>query len=217
MSIDPDSPIAGAGTVLLTHGAGSNADSRLLLAVEGALASIGFRVVRYNLPFRQKRASGPPRPGDAKEDQAGLAAELRSLRNRYPGRIVAAGHSYGGRQATLLSAEQPGLADALLLLSYPLHPPNKPSQLRTAHWPDLRIPCFFFHGGKDPFGSPAEMESALRLIPAPVASVFKDRAGHDLAGGRFDLAAMLARPFEQFLSSNVDPLHRKKTKVLENG
>ena len=83
-----------------------------------------------------------------------------------PGRVFLGGHSYGGRQSTMLCADQPGLVDGLLLLSYPLHPPRKPDQLRVQHLPKLQTPALFVHGTRDPFGSPEEMEAALSLIPA---------------------------------------------------
>ena len=58
------------------------------------------------------------------------------------------------------------LVSALLLLSYPLHPPRKPEQQRTQHLPDLRTPTLFVQGTRDPFGSIAEIERALKMIPA---------------------------------------------------
>ena len=82
------------------------------------------------LPFRQER-QGPPRPGDALRDREGLRAEVLKIRETNPGRIWMGGHSFGGRQASMLAAESPGLVEGLLLLSYPLHPPKKPEQLRT--------------------------------------------------------------------------------------
>jgi predicted alpha/beta-hydrolase family hydrolase len=72
------------------------------------------------------------------------------------------------------------LADALLLLSYPLHPPAKPEQLRTNFFPDLQIPALFVHGSDDPFGSLEELSAALKLIPAPRELLKIDRSGHDL-------------------------------------
>jgi len=90
-----------------------------------------------------------------------------------------------------LAAEQPNLVEALFLLSYPLHPPKKPEQLRTAHFPDLRTPAFFVHGSADPFGSIAEIEQALTLIPARTQLLPVEGVGHDLGQGRFDPSAML--------------------------
>ena len=85
----------------------------------------------------------------------------------------------------MLAAEEPALADALLLLSYPLHPPNKPDQLRTAHFPSLRTPAVFVHGTKDPFGTIEELRTALQIIPVRTELVTLEGLGHDLARGRF--------------------------------
>ena len=80
--------------------------------------------------------------------------------------LALAGHSYGGRQCSMVAAEDAGIADALLLLSYPLHPPGETRKPRTGHFPELRTPALFVHGTRDPFGSVTEMEAALKLIPA---------------------------------------------------
>ncbi len=82
----------------------------------------------------------------------------------------------------MLAAEEPDLASGLLLLSYPLHPPRKPEQKRDAHFPKLQTPALFVHGSRDPFGSPEEMERALKLIPARTELVIREGAGHDLKG-----------------------------------
>ena len=90
----------------------------------------------------------------------------------------------------MLAAAEPSLADGLLLLSYPLHPPGKPAQLRTAHLPNIQVPSLFVSGSKDPFGSPQEIQTALKLIPAPVNFLLIEGAGHDLGFGRRVRAAM---------------------------
>jgi predicted alpha/beta-hydrolase family hydrolase len=80
----------------------------------------------------------------------------------------------------MLCASEPELVDGLLLLSYPLHPPRKPEQLRVKHLPELRVPALFVHGTRDPFGSVEEMEAAIALIPAKTKLLTVDGAGHDL-------------------------------------
>jgi predicted alpha/beta-hydrolase family hydrolase len=144
--------------LVLTHGAGANCNSRLLTALAGAFADAGFLVLRCDLPFRQVRPFGPPFPAMAARDRQGLRRAEEILRQKASGRIFLGGHSYGGRQATMLAAEQPDLVAGLLLLSYPLHPPRKPAALRTAHFPQLKTPALFVHGGRDPFGSHEEMQ-----------------------------------------------------------
>jgi hypothetical protein len=80
----------------------------------------------------------------------------------------------------MLCAAEPDLVSGLLLLSYPLHPPRKPEQLRIQHLSTLRTPSLFVHGTRDPFGSVDELESALRLIPAKHGLLKVEGAGHDL-------------------------------------
>ncbi len=166
--------------LVLTHGAGGNSNAPLLVAVADALAEQGVTVLRCDLPFRQQRPSGPPHPGMAARDRAGLKSAVAALRGIVSGRIFLGGHSYGGRQTTMLCAEEPEVASGLLLLSYPLHPPRKPEQLRTQHFPNLRTVALFVHGTRDPFGSMDEMETALKLIPAKHVLLPVEGAGHDL-------------------------------------
>ena len=177
---------------MITHGAGANCQTPLLVSVADVFAGNGFAVLRCDLPFRQRKPAGPPTRSTAAEDRAGLRKAAEFLRTNVAGPIVLGGHSYGGRQATMLAAEEFGVADALLLLSYPLHVPDKPDQLRTAHFPTLRTPSLFVHGSKDPFGTPDEMRKALALIPGRHELQLIDGAGHDLKRATLDLEAVVA-------------------------
>jgi predicted alpha/beta-hydrolase family hydrolase len=181
--------VGGPGLVL-THGAGGNCRMPLLVAAAEAFTAAGLTVLRCDLPFRQRRPVGPPSPSRAAADRAGLREAAAALRRTIAGPICLGGQSYGGRQATMLAADEPGAADALLLFSYPLHPPGKPERLRSEHFPRLRVPALFVQGTVDPFGSVDELRAALGLIPAPTRIIAIDRAGHDLRRGRFDLGAV---------------------------
>jgi predicted alpha/beta-hydrolase family hydrolase len=170
--------------IVLTHGAGANCQSKLLVSLAGAFAEAGFTVLRCDLPFRQQRPHGPPSPGSAAADRDGLRRALEMLRPLVSGRVYGGGHSYGGRQATMLLAENSELADGLLLLSYPLHPPRKPAELRVKHFPQLATPALFVHGSRDPFGSIDEVNSALKLVPARNRLMEVAGAGHDLGSAK---------------------------------
>ena len=174
--------------LVLTHGAGSNCQAPLLVALANSFSEAGFLVLRCDLPYRQDRPYGSPGPGDAKRDRAGLSNALAALKAHVGGRLFLGGHSYGGRQASMLCAELaekaadtvPAEPVGLLLLSYPLHPPRKPEQLRTQHFFHLQTPALFVEGTRDPFGSIAEIEQALKLIPAKTKLLTVEGAGHDL-------------------------------------
>ena len=161
------------------------------VAVADAFCGAGYRVLRCDMAFRQRRASGAPSPSTAQQDRESLREAAATMRRLAHGPLILGGQSYGGRQATMLAAQDPSVADALLLFSYPLHPPGKPTQLRTAHFPDLSIPAVFVQGTKDPFGSIEEIEAALPLIPAKTELITVDGAGHDLKRGKFDIASLI--------------------------
>jgi len=188
--------------VVLTHGAGSNSRAPLLVALAAAFAGAGVTVLRCDLPYRQSRPFGPPGPGDSARDRQGLKHAVAALRKLVPGRMFLGGHSYGGRQSTMLCADEAGLVDGLLLLSYPLHPPRNPSQLRTQHLPKLQTPALFVQGTRDPFGSPEEMEPALSLIPAKNRLLQIEGAGHDLGfkgeAKREELLTAVLAEFQKF-------------------
>jgi len=173
--------------IVLAHGAGANRDSPVLRAVAGAFAAHGIAALRIDLPFRQARPKGPPAPAWAERDREGLRRALAALARRCPGRLVLGGHSYGGRQASMLLADAPGLAQGLLLLAYPLHPPGRPERRRTEHLITLRTPTVFVHGTRDPFGFIDELDEARGMMPGPTRLLAVREAGHDL-GARRDAA-----------------------------
>ncbi|MCU1269718.1 MAG: hypothetical protein JWN74_1012 [Acidobacteriaceae bacterium] len=198
----PESP-SGDGLVL-THGAGGNAHMALLVAMAEAFAGAGFVVLRCDLPFRQQRSFGPPRPGDAARDRLGLKNAIAAMRKLESGnvrRLFVGGQSYGGRQASMLLSEEP-LTDGLLLLSYPLHAPSKPDQPRIQHLPQIEVPVMFVHGTRDPFGTIEEIEAARKLIPAKTLLLPVEGAGHDLGfkgkSTREDLPSVVLAKFQQF-------------------
>jgi predicted alpha/beta-hydrolase family hydrolase len=181
----PEAP--GGHGLVLTHGAGGNSKAPLLVLLADAFCAAGFTVLRCDMAFRQHKPFGPPSPATSANDRASLRTAVAAMRKMVSGAVILGGHSYGGRQSTMLAAEEPGLVEALLLLSYPLHPPGKPSQPRTAHFPSLRTPALFVHGTKDPFGTIEELSDALKLIPAKTELIAVPGAGHDLNRAKFGL------------------------------
>jgi predicted alpha/beta-hydrolase family hydrolase len=193
--------LSGDGLVL-THGAGSTCQSPLLVALSETFANAGFAVLCCDLPYRQTRSFGPPGPGDGKRDRGSLKNAIAALKKIVSGRMFVGGHSYGGRQASMLCADEPDLAAGLLLLSYPLHPPRKPEQPRTQHFFNLQTPALFVQGTRDPFGSLQEIEQALKLIPAKTKVLCVEGAGHDLGckgkSKREDLPGSVLVGFQKF-------------------
>lgn len=183
----PESPAS--GVVVLTHGAGGSRESPLLQQVCDEWARRGWLAVRYNLPYRRRRPTGPP-SGSAATDRAGIVEAITVCRVLADGPLIAGGHSYGGRQTSMAVASGEAAVDVLTLFSYPVHPPGKPERPRTEHLPDITVPTVFTHGTSDPFGTPGEVRDAAALIAAPTEVVEVAGARHDLRSKTLDVPAL---------------------------
>jgi uncharacterized protein len=177
------------GVVVLTHGAGGNRESQLLHQVCDEWARRGWLAVRYDLPYRRRRPTGPP-SGSATADRAGIVEAITLCRGLADGPLIAGGHSYGGRQTSMVIAANEAPVDVLALFSYPVHPPGKPERARTEHLPDIAVPTVFTHGTSDPFGTPAEVRDAAALISAPTEIVEIAGARHDLRSKTLDVPVL---------------------------
>jgi predicted alpha/beta-hydrolase family hydrolase len=89
------------------------------------------------------------------------------------------GHSFGGRVASLITAEHH--YGALVLLSYPLHPPGMPDRWdeRTAHWPRITCPVLLLSGDRDPFARLALLRDAVHRLPSAELVVYPG-VGHGI-------------------------------------
>jgi predicted alpha/beta-hydrolase family hydrolase len=178
-----------AGIVVLTHGAGGSMQSQLLQRVCDEWARRGWLAARYNLPYRRRRPTGPP-SGSGSGDRAGIVEAITLCRGLADGPLIAGGHSYGGRQTSMVVAAGQAAVDLLALFSYPVHPPGKPERPRTEHLPDITVPTVFTHGTSDPFGTLAEVRDAAAMIAGPTEVVEVIGARHDLGSKTLDVAAL---------------------------
>jgi hypothetical protein len=122
------------------------------------------------------------------------------------GSSIIGGHSYGGRVASLLVAEDPGYA-GLVLLSYPLHQPGRTERWpeRTEHWPRIACPVLLLSGDRDPFARIELLREAARQLPRHELVVYPGLR-HGI-GPRLDDA--LDR-IAAFASSLAEPVHSRK-------
>jgi len=181
-----DATVPPPAGLILTPGASADRDDPTLVALEAGLPEID--VVRLTLATTSvANAAGKIR--DAADE---LAARLGVTHER----LALGGRSFGGRACSVAVAD--GLdAAALLLLSYPLHPPGKPDALRVEHFPRLTTPTLFVSGDKDPFGSPGEFAAHVGSIPGPVHQEWV--AGNHSPKARIDEIVGLVR---RYLSSD---------------
>jgi len=170
-----------ADALLLTPGAGADRDQSALVAIDDALSADDIAVERMDFPYRRAGRKAPDRPPVLLRAVRDGAGELAARAGVAPARIALGGRSMGGRICSMAVAE--GLpAAALVLVSYPLHPPGKPERLRTEHFGELRVPSLFVSGTRDAFGAPEELEAATAAIPGPVTHAWVEGGSHGLRG-----------------------------------
>jgi predicted alpha/beta-hydrolase family hydrolase len=165
--------------LLLFPGAGSSAEHPSLKAIERRAP---WPVTRADFPYRKAGRRAPDRPPVLLQAVVDEVAKLGA------DRLVLGGRSMGGRICSIAVAEKRVDAIGLVLISYPLHPPGRPEQLRVAHFADIDVPCLFVSGTRDAFGTPDELVAHTAGIGGRVTHVWFDGLGHDLKGADERLA-----------------------------
>lgn len=174
--------------LLLAPGAGASRDAPSLVAIEDELVPHGVAVERMDFPYRRAGRRAPDRPAVLVEAVRAEAAALAARSGLEPSDLLLGGRSMGGRMCSVAVAE--GLpARALVLVSYPLHPPGRPDRLRVEHFPRLAVPCLFVSGTRDTFGSPEELEAATGAIAGEVTHVWVEGGDHGLRRRDAEVAA----------------------------
>lgn len=180
---------APAGLVL-TPGAGAGREQPGLVAIDAAVSARAITTERVEFPAQAagKRRTDPPAVCVATVREA---AEALGRRLSVPlGRIALGGRSFGGRMCSLAVAE--GLpAAALVLVSYPLHPPGRRERLRSEHFGAIEVPCLFVSGRRDAFAAPEELVAETEAVAGPVTLKFVD-GDHSLRRSEVEVAEIVA-------------------------
>ena len=187
-----DGPMTGSGPagLILTPGASARRDHPGLVAIDQAVTQVGVVVERVEFPGQAAGKRRPDPPAVCIETIRRATSELADRLGVPTSRVAVGGRSMGGRMCSMAVAEGLEVA-ALVLVSYPLHPPGRPEKLRTAHFPDLRLPCLFVSGRRDAFGAPEELRHEAEAIPGPVTLDFVD-GDHSLRKQNPEVADIVA-------------------------
>jgi predicted alpha/beta-hydrolase family hydrolase len=175
--------------VVLFPGAGSSASHASLVSLEEALSPLP--VARIDFPYRRAGKSFPDKTPVLVEC---VRSEVRAFAEQLgvqTSQLLIGGRSMGGRMCSMAVADETDPLDvaALVLMSYPLHPPKKPENLRTEHLPRINVPTLCISGTKDNFGSPEELESSFSVVPAAVQWHWVQDGRHELAKADAEIAA----------------------------
>ena len=187
------------GGLLLTPGAGADRNQASLVAIDELVTEqLPVAVERMDFPYRKAGRRAPDRAPVLIEAVRQGAAELAARTGLAPDRLALGGRSMGGRMCSMAVAEGvPALA--LVLISYPLHPPGKPDAKRVDHFPQLDVPCLFISGTRDAFGTPAELEAAVKAIPGPVTLHLLDGGDHGLRRRDQEVAEIVREALKNLL------------------
>jgi predicted alpha/beta-hydrolase family hydrolase len=136
---------------------------RMILAPGASGTVAGLRPYLKGLAAKGLEARGLELPRGSVE--RALPVYRSALRAGEPASTIIGGHSFGGRVASLLAAEEH--VAGLLLMSYPLHRPGHPEQweVRTDHWPRIGCPVLLLSGESDPFARVGLLRDAVRRLP----------------------------------------------------
>lgn len=166
---------ASAPVFVCAHGAGGNLADRGVVATAKVLREHGLHTVRFNFVYRERKSS---RPDAMPKLTACIQAVVEHTRRELnPDRLIIGGRSMGGRAASMMAAES-FACDGLLLLAYPLHPPGRPQQLRSAHLPSIRVPTLCINGTRDAFCTRSLMEEVLTTVQPAWQMHWIDGADH---------------------------------------
>src|SRR5688572_32392445 len=181
-----DSPVFICG-----HGAGGNLADRGVATTAQVMRAHGLHTVRFNFAYRERKSS---RPDPMPKLTACIEAVVEHTRRELgPTRLIVGGRSMGGRAASVL-ASQGFECDGLLLLAYPLHPPGRPQQLRSAHLPAITVPVLCINGTRDDFCAPSLMEEVLKTVQPTFRMHWVQGADHSFhvlkSSGRSDADVM---------------------------
>lgn len=178
--------------LVLTPGASATRDHSQLVAIDRAVVErTGAVVERIDLGKSRKPEPHVAAIRDAAERVATRAGGVAL------DRVAVGGRSFGGRMCSMaVAGGMPALA--LVLVSYPLHPPGKPDQPRTEHLPDITVPTLFVSGTKDAFATPDELEAAAALVAGPITTVHIDGGDHGLRGRDREVADVVAGWLAQY-------------------
>lgn len=173
------------GLLVLAHGAGADQRHRVMKTIASGIAACGVDVVTFNFLYAEQRRRTPDRTPVL---EATWTAVVDAVAKDLPAatRLVIGGKSMGGRIASHVLAQVPdspqwARVSGLVLLGYPLHPPGKPDQPRTAHLPQLRVPVLLVQGTRDAFGAREEVVPVFEALPTRVDVELIEQGDHSFA------------------------------------
>jgi hypothetical protein len=179
--------------LVLFPGAGSDSQHSALISIEQAVSPLP--TLRVDFPYRLAGKKFPDKAPVLIECVKSTVREFARQLKCETEQLVIGGRSMGGRMCTMAASDEvdPLNIMGVACIGYPLHPPKKPDQLRTAHFGNLHTPLLFISGTRDEFGTPEELELAWKLLPSKPTVQMIEKGRHELRGADAQVAEFVAQ------------------------
>lgn len=134
--------------LVLGHGASTPLHHRIMETIALHLAQVQIATFRYHFPYME-------RGGGGRDSRAVTLATIRAAVSTASElapdlKLLAGGHSFGGRMTSIAAAEQPlAGVQGLVFFGFPLHAPGKPGLERAQHLDHIHVPMLFLSGTRD--------------------------------------------------------------------
>ncbi len=133
--------------LVLGHGASTNMRHTTLQKISERLGSVGIATFRYNFPYMEHGKGRDSRETCTATVRSAIAAAHEAAPEL---RLLAGGHSFGGRMTSMAASQSPlDQVRGLVLFSFPLHQPGKPDTKRAEHLSEVTVPMLFLSGTRD--------------------------------------------------------------------
>ena len=181
-------------TLVLGHGAGNGQISSFMVEFATNLSARGLDVMTFDFLYMARGQKMPDSPRRLEACYRAAIVAARTCSHRLGNKIAIGGKSLGGRIASQVVADSEPSAISnvigLVFLGYPLHPPGKPSRLRTAQFAHVKMPMLFLQGARDAFGTPMELRQILSSFVSNVTV-------HEVEGGDHSFKVLKRSGFSQ--------------------
>ena len=162
--------------LVLGHGASTNMRHATLQSIAESMASVGIATFRYNFPYSENGRG---------RDSAAVCVETvrsacRAAHEAAPDlKLLAGGHSFGGRMTTTAQSDEPldGVT-GLVLFSFPLHLAGRPDTKRAEHLAAIKVPMLFLSGTRDELAALDLLEPSVKKLGKHATLHLLDTANH---------------------------------------
>ena len=143
--------------LVLGHGASSNMRHRTLQSIAEALYDAGIATFRYQFPYMERGGGGRDSQAVSLSTVRAAVAAAGKAVSRL--KLLAGGHSFGGRMTSLAAAEAAlPRVKGLVFFSFPLHQPGNPNCERATHLDQIGVPLLFLSGSRDTMAQPDHLQ-----------------------------------------------------------